>query len=34
MSFIDWKQNFYDDVLNEKTEYFSYLIDVNSTKNN
>ena len=29
MAFIDWKQNFYDDVLNGKTEYFSYLIDVN-----
>ena len=32
MTFIDWKQNFYDDVLNGKTEYFSYLIDVNNTK--
>lgn len=32
LSFIDWKQNFYDDVLNGKTEYFSYLIDVNDTK--
>ena len=31
LSFIDWKQNFYDDVLNGKTEYFSYLIDVNNT---
>ena len=30
ISFIDWKQNFYDDVLNGKTEYFSYLIDVNN----
>ena len=29
LSYIDWKQNFYDDVLNGKTEYFSYLIDVN-----
>ena len=28
LSFINWKQNFYDDVLNGKTEYFSYLIDV------
>lgn len=27
MAFIDWKQNFYDDVLSGKTEYFSYLID-------
>lgn len=32
LSYIDWKQNFYDDVLNGKTEYFSYLIDVNNTK--
>ena len=30
MAFIDWKQNFYDDVLNGKTEYYSYLIDVNN----
>lgn len=29
LSFIDWKQNFYDDVLDGKAEYFSYLIDVN-----
>lgn len=32
LSYIDWKQNFYDDVLNGKTEYFSYLIDVDKTK--
>ena len=32
LSYINWKQNFYNDVLNGKTEYFSYLIDVN--KNN
>lgn len=32
LSYIDWKQNFYDDVLNNKTEYFSYLIDVNNDK--
>lgn len=32
MSFIDWKQDFYNDVLNGKTEYFSYLIDVDKTK--
>ena len=32
IAFIDWKQNFYDDVLNGKIEYFSYLIDVNNTK--
>lgn len=30
MAFIDWKQNFYDEVLSGKTEYFSYLIDVNN----
>ena len=28
LSFIDWKQNFYDDVLNGKTTYYSYLIGV------
>lgn len=27
LSFIDWKQNFYDDVLSGKTEYFSYIIN-------
>ena len=27
IAYIDWKQNFYDDVLNGKTEYFSNLID-------
>ncbi len=27
MAFIDWKQNFYDEVLTGKTKYFSYLID-------
>ena len=32
MAFIDWKQNFYDDVLNGKTEYFSYLINVIKNK--
>ena len=32
LSYIDWKQNFYDEVLNGKTEYFSYLINVNNTK--
>ena len=25
LSFINWKQNFYDDVLNGKTNYYSYL---------
>ena len=33
LAFIDWKQNFYNDVLSGKTEYFSYLIDGNNTKN-
>ena len=32
IAFIDWKQNFYNNVLNGKTEYFSYLIGVNNTK--
>ena len=32
LSFIDWKQNFYDDVLTGKTEYYSYLIDKNNSK--
>lgn len=32
MAFIDWKQNFYDDILNGKTEYFSYLINVTKNK--
>jgi len=26
IDYIHWKQNFYDDVLSGKTEYFSYLI--------
>ena len=26
IEFINWKQNFYKDVLDGKTEYFSYLI--------
>ena len=26
VAYIDWKQNFYDDVLNGKTEYYSNLI--------
>lgn len=29
LSFINWKQDFYSDVISGKTEYFSYLIDVN-----
>ena len=28
--FIDWKQNFYDDVLSGKIEYVSNLIDVDN----
>lgn len=32
LSFIDWKQNFYNNVLSGKTEYFSYIIDVNKSK--
>jgi MerR family transcriptional regulator, aldehyde-responsive regulator len=26
VAFIDWKQNFYDDVLSGKTEYYSNLV--------
>ena len=26
IDFVHWKQNFYEDVLSGKTEYFSYLI--------
>ena len=26
IAYIDWKQNFYDDVLSGKTKYFSNLI--------
>lgn len=26
VAYIDWKQNFYDDVLSGKTEYYSNLI--------
>ena len=26
IKYIDWKQNFYDDVLSGKTEYYSYLV--------
>ncbi len=26
IEYIDWKQNFYDDVLAGKTEYYSYLV--------
>ena len=27
IDYIDWKQNFYNDVLSGKIEYFSYLTD-------
>ena len=33
LAFINWKQNFYCEVLSGKTEYFSYLIKRNNTKN-
>ena len=26
VAFIDWKQNFYDDVLSGETEYYSNLV--------
>ena len=29
LDFLNWKENFYNDVLSGKTEYFSYLIDTN-----
>ncbi len=28
IDYIDWKQNFYNDVLSGKTKYFSNLIDI------
>lgn len=28
INYIDWKQNFYDDVLTGKTKYYSNLIDI------
>ena len=30
INYIDWKQNFYDDVLNDKIPYKSYLIDTSN----
>lgn len=30
IDFIDWKQNFYNDVLSGKTEYVSNLIDIDN----
>lgn len=32
LDYIDWKQNFYDDVLSGKTEYYSNLIQVDDNK--
>lgn len=29
VDYIDWKQNFYDEVLSGKTKYYSNLIPVN-----
>lgn len=29
LSYINWKQDFYNDVLSGKAEYFSYIIDKN-----
>lgn len=33
IDYIDWKQNFYDDVLSGKTEYISNLIDTSNSNN-
>ena len=33
IDYIDWKQNFYDDVLSGKTEYISNLIDKSNSNN-
>lgn len=30
IDFIDWKQNFYDNVLDGKTEYYSNLINIDN----
>lgn len=32
IDYIDWKQNFYDDVLSGKTEYISNLIDTSKSE--
>ena len=32
IDYIDWKQNFYDDVLSGKTKYYSNLINVDGEK--
>ena len=33
VEYIDWKQNFYDEILEGKKPYESYLIDVNNNEN-
>ena len=33
VEYIDWKQNFYDEILEGKKPYESYLIDVNNDEN-
>ena len=33
VKYIDWKQNFYDEVLEGKRPYESYLIDTNNDEN-
>ncbi len=33
INFVHWKQSFYKDVLSEKKEYFSYLIDTKNDGN-
>ena len=33
IQYIDWKQNFYDEILEGKKPYESYLIDVNNDEN-
>lgn len=29
LDFLNWKENFYNDFLSEKTKYFSNLININ-----
>ena len=33
IDFVNWKQNFYNDVLSGKTKYFSYLINTENDDN-
>ena len=33
IKYIDWKQGFYDEILEGKKHYESYLIDVNNDEN-